>query len=293
MGIAGPLQYLVSGITIGAVYGLIALGFVVIYRCSRVVNMAQGSFVMLGTVLTVSFLKELGLPYPVAGLSAVIAVPIIAIIMYRAVIAPVLKVSLVAMIMITVGVAMLFENATLLKWGGYPVYSPPFTGSTSFDLGGVSISPQGLWVLLMTAVVLAGLYALINHTLIGKQMTATAINPVAASLVGISIERMVALAFVISAIIGALGGLSIGSIVPISFSSGMLLSLKGFVAAILGGWGKSTGAVVGGLGLGVVESLSAGFLPSGYRDGVAFAVLLLILYFRPSGILGSSLVEAE
>ncbi|MBI4786552.1 MAG: branched-chain amino acid ABC transporter permease [Chloroflexi bacterium] len=293
MSIEGLLQYLVSGISIGAVYALIALGFVTIYRCSRVVNLAQGSFVMLGTLFAIAFLKDLGWPYLAAGIGAVITVTLIALLMYRLVIAPILKVSLITMIMVTVGASMLFENAALLKWGGYPIYSPPFTGTEPIMLGSVAIPTQGLWVLATTVSALVFLYLFMNHTLIGKQMTATADNFVAASLVGISTGQMVALAFVISAIIGAMAGLAIGPIVPISYSSGAILSLKGFVAAVLGGWGKSTGAVLGGIALGVIESLAAAFLPSGYKDAVAFIVLLLILYFRPVGILGSSLAEAD
>ncbi|MBI4786040.1 MAG: branched-chain amino acid ABC transporter permease [Chloroflexi bacterium] len=293
MSIEGLLQYVVSGIAIGAVYALIALGFATIYRCSRIVNLAQGSFAMLGTMFVVAFLKDLGWPYLAAGIAAVVVVTLLALLMYWLVIAPILRISLIAMIMVTVGVNMLFENATLLKWGGYPLYSPAFSGTEPIMLGDVAISTQSLWVVGLTAVALLALYLLMNYTLIGKQMTATADNFTAASLVGISTGQMIALAFAISAVIGAMAGVAIGPIVPISFSSGGILSLKGFVAAALGGWGKSTGAVLGGLALGVVEAVAAAFLPSGYKDGIAFLVLLLILYLRPAGILGSSLAEAE
>jgi branched-chain amino acid transport system permease protein len=141
--------------------------------------------------------------------------------------------------------------------------------------------------------VLVALHILGNYTLVGKQMTATATRPAAASLCGISTGNMIILAFAISAVIGAIGGISIGSVVPISFESGGLLGLNGFVAAILGGWGSSSGAVVGGFTLGVLESLSTGFVPAGYKDAVAFLLLIIVLYFRPSGLLGTPSVEGE
>lgn len=285
------LQLLVSGITVGAIYSLIALGYVTIYRTSRVVNFAQGSFVMLGSLVAYSFLEELGLPHAIAAVAAVCSVVVVAVLMYSLVVAPILRVSLVAMIMATIGVAMVLENLSLIRWGGYAKNLPPFTGSEPIKVGGVAILPQTLWILLVTAVVLVALYLLNNRTRLGKKMTATALDPVAAELSGISTKRMVVFAFALSAAVGALSGVCIAPITPIGFSSGAVLGLKGFVAAILGGWGKTSGAVAGGFVLGIAESLATGFLPAGYKDGIAFVVLLLILYFRPSGIMGSSTAE--
>ena len=293
MDVANWLQLMVSGITVGAIYSLIALGYVTIYRTSRVVNFAQGSFVMLGALVAYSFLDQLGLPHVLAAVVAIAVVAAVGVGMYWLVVAPILRISLVAMIMATIGVAMVLENVSLLKWGGYAGSLPPFTGAKPIRVGGVAILPQSLWVLLVTVLVLLALYVLNNHTRTGKQMTATAIDPVAAELSGISTSRMVVLAFALSAAIGALSGIAIAPVTPIAFSSGAVLGLKGFVAAILGGWGKTTGAVVGGFVLGIAESLAIGFLPAGYKDAIAFLVLILILYFRPSGILGSSLAEAQ
>jgi branched-chain amino acid transport system permease protein len=285
------LQLLVSGITVGAIYGLIALGYVTIYRTSRVVNFAQGSFVMLGALVAYSLLEQLGLPHVLAGVIAIAVVVVVGLGTYWLVVAPILRVSLVAIIMATIGVAMVLENLSLLRWGGYPISLPPFTSAEPIRVGGVAILPQSLWVLLILVVVLGALYFLNNHTRVGKQMTATAIDPIAAELSGISTGRIILLAFALSAGIGALAGVAIAPVTPIGFTSGAALGLKGFVAAILGGWGKTTGAVVGGFVLGIAESLATGFLPAGYKDAVAFVVLLLILYFRPRGIVGSSLAE--
>lgn len=286
-------QLLVSGITMGSIYSLIALGYVTIYRTSRIVNMAQGSFVMLGGFICFSFLSEVGLPFWAAGLLGIISVAIIAIGMYRFVLAPIVKVSLVAMILCTVGLSILVENLALLRWGGFGKMLPAFTGEMSLFLGGVSVAPQSLWIVGVMIVVSVALYWLNSHTKIGRRMTATATNPSAASLCGVSTGRIVIVAFVISATIGALGGISIASVVPVSFQSGGVFGLNGFVAAILGGWGSSGGAVLGGLSLGLIQSLATGVVPAGYQDAIAFALFILVLYFRPQGILGAPVVDGQ
>jgi len=285
------VQLLISGITAGSVYALVGLGFTTIYQTSRVVNFAQGSFVMLSSVFAYSFISSLGLPFWAAGLLSIGGVVVVSLLMYRLVIAPLLSVSLVSMVMVTIGLSLFFENVTLLKWGGYNIPIPPFTGSHPILVRGVAISPQVLWVVGLTALVVTALYLLNNRTRVGKRMRATASDPFAAGLVGISPQKMVFLAFTISAAIGALGGLAIGSLTPVSFAAGGIYSLKGFVAAIFGGWGSTGGAVVGGFAIGIIEAISIGFLPSGYRDAVSFVVLLLVLYVRPQGLLRTPLME--
>ena len=246
---------------------------------------------MLSSVFAYSFISSWGLPFWAAGLLSIGGVVLVSLLMYRLVIAPLLSVSVVSMVMVTIGLSLFFESVTLLKWGGYPVPLPPFTGSAPIMVRGVAINPQVLWVVGLTALIVTALYVLNNWTRVGKRMRATASSPFAAGLVGISPEKMVFLAFAISAAIGGIGGLVIGSITPVSFAAGGLYSLKGFVAAIFGGWGSTGGAVVGGLTIGIIEALSIGFLPSGYRDAVTFVVLLLVLYLRPQGLLRTPLME--
>lgn len=287
------LQLLIAGITQGAIFSLIALGYVTIYRTSRVVNMAQGSFVMLGALFTYSFLEEMGLPFWLSAVIAIGGVIVVGLLMYRLVILPVLRVSMAAMILSTIGVSILLENLALLKWGGYGKGLPTFTGGGSIWVGGLAIPPQTLWIVGITAAVFLALHALNNYTFIGKQMTATATRPQAASLCGVSTATMVLLAFAISAAIGALGGISMASVVPVAFVSGGIFGLNGFVAAILGGWGSSAGAVVGGFTLGILQSLSTGIVPAGYKTAVAYVLLLVVLYFRPKGILGVETAEGE
>jgi branched-chain amino acid transport system permease protein len=287
------IQLLVTGVTLGSIYSLIALGYVTIYRTSRIVNMAQGAFVMFGAFFTYSFLSEVGLPYWLSAVLAIVAVVVIAIVMYLLVLRPLVKISLVSIILATMALSILFENFALLRWGGYGKSVPPFTGSKALFFGKVAVFPQSLWVIGLMIVVLVGLYLLNSRTRVGKQMTATANDPEAASLSGINTGRMILLAFGISAAIGALGGIAVTPINSTNYLSGGIYALSGFVAAILGGWGSSSGAVVGGLALGIIQSLVTGFLPAGYQDAVAYAILILVLYFRPTGLLGVPSGESE
>jgi branched-chain amino acid transport system permease protein len=292
MNVSQWLQLLISGIVTGAIYALVGLGYVTIYRTSRVVNFAQGSFVMLGALITYSLLNQAGLPFWLSGIISVLVVVAIAVAMYFLVIAPIIKVSLVSMILVTIGVSLLLENLALVKWGGYGLGIPSFPGERTLHLWRLNVDVQNLWVIAVAAVLFIGLWLLSNRTRVGKQMTATASDPLSASLSGISTTRMIVLAFAISAAIGAIGGICVGSITPMAYSTGGMLGLAGFIAAIVGGWGSSSGAIVGGLTVGIAESLASGFLPGGYRSAVAYVLLIIILYFRPSGILGSGAAEA-
>ena len=253
------MQLLVTGVTMGSIYSLIALGYVTIYRTSRIVNMAQGAFVMFGALFTFSFLSELGLPYWLSAIIGIVCVVVISVLMYLVVLRPLVKISLVSIILATIALSILFENFSLLRWGGYGKGLPAFTGEQAIFIGGVAVFRQSLWVIGLMIVVLIGLYLLNNFTLVGKQMTATANDPEAASLSGVHTGRVIVLAFAISAVIGALGGIAITPINFTSYLSGGIFALSGFVAAVLGGWGSSSGAVVGGLVLGAYPVPSYGF----------------------------------
>jgi branched-chain amino acid transport system permease protein len=287
------IQLLVTGVTMGSIYSLIALGYVTIYRTSRIVNMAQGAFVMFGAFFTFSFLSEFGLPYWLSAILGIICVVIVSLIMYVLVLKPLVKISLVSIILATLALSILFENFSLLRWGGYGKSIPYFTGEQVIRIGGVNVSRQSLWVIGLMIVVLLGLHLLTSYTRIGKQMSATAADPGAASLSGVNTGRMILLAFAISAAIGALGGIAVNPISQTTYMSGGMFALSGFVAAILGGWGSSSGAVVGGLALGIIQNLALGFVPAGNEDAIAYAILILFLYFRPTGLLGIPSSEGE
>jgi len=289
----GWIQFLVTGLAMGSIYALVALGYVTIYRASRVVNMAQGSFVMLGAFFCFSLLSQAGLPYWASGILSVVGVAVVSALVYVLVVKPILRVSLMAMVMATVGLSLLFENLVLIIWGGYGKNLPGFTGSGMLRFGGLNVAVQSLWVIGIMVVVFVALTLFMRYTRVGKQMTAVADNPSAATLSGVSTGRMVVLAFAMSAAIGGIGGIAMANVVPVSFSSGGILMLNGFVAGILGGWGSSAGAMVGGLALGVIQSFAGGLLPLGYQNVVAFGLLIAILYLRPQGLMGTLMVEGE
>jgi branched-chain amino acid transport system permease protein len=289
------LQLLESGITIGLVYGLVGLGYVTIYRTSGVVNFAQGEFVMLGGMMSYQFWTVWHLPYPVAMLLTVIAVPVIGVLFYEAVVGPLRRrhASVPILLMATIGLSFLVEAVATIVWTAYPIFGPTFSSVQTLRAGGVAVGTQDIWMIGVAIVLVCGLFYLTNRTRVGKAMTATATDPLAAGHVGIRAGSMIRLAFVISAIIGAVAGAAVSPIIPITTNMGTMLAVQGFVAAVIGGWGKPSGALVGGLVLGVVETLAGGFFPSGYKSAIGLLILLLVLYFRPSGILGASLTEAK
>jgi branched-chain amino acid transport system permease protein len=286
-------QLFTSGITMGAIYALVALGFVTIVRASQIINFAQGEFVMLGGVITFFFIKGAGLSYPLAALMAVIVVVIIGFLLHVLVIYPLRKASVLILIMATMGASIVLSNTSALLFGTLPKALPPFSGERPLEIGGFPIAPQNLWVLGAAFFLLSSLYLLSHRTLLGKAMEASSTDPLGADLVGISRNLMVFFAFGVSAGVGSIAGVLITPLFYTSYNAGTLLGLKGFIAAVLGGWGKNSGAILGGFALGIMESLSVAFIPSGYKDGVAFVILLLILYFRPKGILGSPFIDSR
>jgi branched-chain amino acid transport system permease protein len=286
-------QLLSSGITIGAIYALVALGFVTITRASQIINFAQGEFVMLGGVITFFLLKSLNLPYPLAALLAIMIVVMIGFLLQVSVIYPLRKASILILIIATIGASIFLSSTSGLIFGTLPKTLPSFSSEQPLQIWGVTIVPQSIWVLGTTFLLLIILYLLSHRTLLGKAMEASSTDPLGADLLGISRNLMVFIAFGVSAGIGAIAGILITPIFFTSYNSGTLLGLKGFIAAVLGGWGKNSGAILGGFALGIVESLSMAFIPSGYKDGVAFAILLLILNFRPKGILGSPFIDSR
>lgn len=284
-------QNMIAGIVIGSVYGLIALGYVTIYRCSAIVNFAQGAFAMLGALIAIELIRDEHLPYLLAAVIAMVGTSALGVLVYLVVVDRVRSELVVSQLMATLGVAMLIQGVMLVLGGGYPRTLPSFTSNEPWKIATVNVAQQGVWIIVIGVLIVAILYFVNNRTTFGKKMTATATDPMAASLVGISRRAMISWAFLISAAVGSAAGMALAAMTPMNFASGSAFGFKGFIAAVLGGWGKSSGALVGGVVLGVFETFGAAFLPSGYKDAVAFLLLLLVMYFRPSGLLGSSLVE--
>jgi branched-chain amino acid transport system permease protein len=279
------VQFLLTGLTVGAIYALVALGFAIIYNASHVINFAQGEFVMIGGMAAAGFVES-GLPLPLAALLAVGGAALVGLALEKLAVEPARGAPVVTLIIITIGASILLRGLAALVWDKKIHSLPAFSGEAPLKLGGATLLPQTLWVLGATVVTVALLWWFFNRTLTGKAILAVSHNRLAAQLMGISVRRVLLVSFGLSAALGALAGVLIA---PISFTSwdiGVMLGLKGFAAAILGGMGSGPGAIVGGLALGLIESLGAGYLSSAYKDVFAFVIILASLIFLPDGLAG-------
>ena len=284
------LQFLFSGLTIGAIYALVALGFTLIYNASDVINFAQGEFVMIGGMVTF-FAMAAGIPLPFAALIALVTAVIIGLLLHILAIEPARGASPVTLIIITIGASIFLRGIAAVVFDkNYHSY-PAFAGNEPLQIGGATVLPQSLIVLAGTLLIVVALWLLMTRTMIGKAMTATATNRLAARLVGINTALIVGLSFGVSAAIGAIGGILVTPITLTNYDVGTLLALKGFAAAMLGGMGHPLGAVVGGLVVGLLESFGAGYISSAYKDAIAFLVILGVLFVMPQGLFGRADVE--
>jgi len=263
------LQYIVSGITLGSIYGMIALGFTLIHNATGIVNFAQGEFVTYGALIAITCSATFGLPMPLALLVAVIA--------HRS--------SVITLIIITIGASILLRGIAMWLWGPDALPMRHFSGEIPMRLGAVAVLPQHIWIMGIVVCTMICLWLLGEKTQVGKAMRACAMDREAAQLVGIPAARMVTLSFALSGTLGGLAGAIVAPLAMGQYNMGIMLGLKGFAAAILGGMGNPVGAVIGGVLLGVLESLGAG-LESGFKDAIAFGVMLVVLLAKPTGIMG-------
>ena len=283
---ASLLQYLLAGLTIGAIYALVALGFSIVYNASQVINFAQGEFVMIGGMATV-WLANAGWPLPAAIPAAVLLAALVGLALERLAVEPARGAPVVTLIIITVGASILMRGLATLVWDKNVHPLKAFSGDTPIAFGGATLLPQSLWVLGATLVVVALLRWFFGGTLLGKALLATSHNRLAAQLCGINVRYVMLVAFGLSAALGGIAGILIAPITFTSWDVGVMLGLKGFAAAILGGMGSAPGAVLGGLVLGVTEAMGAGYISSAYKDVIAFGVMLAVLMFLPGGLLGA------
>jgi branched-chain amino acid transport system permease protein len=281
------LQYTISGLTVGAIYALVAIGYNIIYNVTEIINFAQGEFVMLGGLFAVFFVHTLHFPIAFAFLSAVVTTGMVGFAMERLVIRRARNASVLSLIIITIAMSILLKGAAMFWWGKDPYSLPAFTSGGPFIIGGAAIKRQALWVFAVSGFVVICLTLFFRRSMYGKAMLACADNPNAARMVGIPVRYMVLLSFTLSAAIGAAAGVIITPISLMEYDRGALLGLKGFGAAALGGLGQFHGALVAGVMLGLAESFCAGYLSSGYKDAVALVILLLALFFKPEGLFGS------
>ena len=277
-------QLLLTGITVGSIYALIGLGFVLIYGVTGILNFAQGEFSMLGALVCATMLGW-HLPLATAALISVAAVCALGALTERLAVEPAFGAHPLTLIIITFGVSMAFRGLALMLWGADPYPLPEFTPGPGLVLLGGVLVRQAVWAIGLSVAVVGALFAFFARTVPGAAVRACADNAFACRLVGISPRRMALVAFTLSAALGAVAGIVITPITGATYDMGLGLGLKGFVAAVIGGLSNAPAAVVGGYLVGIIESLATGYLVPGYASAITFLVLLVVLFLQREGLL--------
>lgn len=278
------VQYLVSGLTTGAIYALLAVGFVAIYNVTDVLNFAQGENAMLGALLMVTLHGQMGWPLLPAFALSVLLVALLGGFLYRVILWPARNAPHVNTLILTLGISIVIRGLALVYWGSDPYALTPFTAGKPVPFLSAIVPRQSLWVLGAMSLCVGGLYLFFQYTKLGKAVRACAVNRLAAPLMGINLLVMATLTFALGSALGAVGGAVVAPITLATYAMGSMLGLKGIVAAMMGGLTSAPRAVAGGLLLGVFEALAAGLISSGAKNGIAFAILVLILFVRPGGL---------
>jgi branched-chain amino acid transport system permease protein len=283
-------QVLISGLGVGCIYGLIGIGFCVIYNASGIVNFAQGSFVMLGGMVTYVLLQAFGVPLLVAAIVATGLVAALGVVIERLVVRPLWdrNAAMFVMILATLATQIVIERATQLLVGDQPKTIPVFTNLPPIKIGAIAIGYQIIWIIGASLVLIILLGLFFKRTIVGKAMRACSINREAASLHGISVARMLALSFALSAGLGAIAGVLLTPTQYTAFNVGTPFAISGFIAAIVGGFGRPFGAFLGGIALGLAQAVAIVVFGSGMKNVAALSVLLIFLFLRPQGILGTA-----
>ena len=296
------LQQIVNGLVQGSIYALVALGYTMVYGIMGLINFAHGEVVMIGTLVTITVAGSLikaGMPVALAGLAGLSASVLVCMalgwglerIAYR----PLRNAPRLTPLITAIGMSIVLQNLAMMIWGRNYLTFPALLPKINFEVAGAHFTFIQVVIVLVSAATMGGLLALIYRTKLGMAMRATAQNPAVASLMGVNINRVIAAAFVIGSALGALAGVMVGTYYEIAhYQMGFMLGLKAFTAAVLGGIGNLAGAMLGGLLLGLIEALGAGYigdLPGGclgshYQDIFAFIVLIVVLMFKPSGLFG-------
>lgn len=280
------LQYLLAGLTVGATYALAALGYTLVYNASGMINFAQGEFIMLGA-MTASALVAAGFPLSSSLAIAIAFTTLVGFAMAKFAVEPARTTSMTSLIIITLGAGQVIRGAVEIGLGKGNHALPGLSDDRPLNVLGAALAPQALWIMGISLVIVIALFWYFNTTMHGKALVATSHNRLAAQLVGINTMGVLTFSFALSATLGAIGGVLLAPITFTSYSAGTMLGLKGFVAAAFGGLGSSVGAVVGGLALGVIESMTAAYVSAAYKDAVAFVLIILLFLLAPHGLFGA------
>ncbi|WP_318503195.1 branched-chain amino acid ABC transporter permease [Bacillus sp. T3] len=277
------MQYLVTGLTVGSIYALLAIGFVTIYNITGVLNFAQGEFAMIGALTCITFANA-GFPMFVSIILATLITAVIGLIIERTAILYARDTSVIILIIITIGLSTFLKGMGLIVWGTNPKQLAPIIKGEPFQFMGAMINPQSIIIFVVLLILLAVLYLFFEKTYIGSALRASEKNPRAAKLMGINTSTMSALAFTLAAALGAIAGIMIAPITDATYEMGFLIGVKGFVGMVIGGMHSIPGAVAGALIVGLLEAFSSAYISTFYSDAITFAVLILVLFLKPNGI---------
>jgi branched-chain amino acid transport system permease protein len=285
------LQMMTSGLAMGSIYALVALGFVLIFNAVNVVNFAQGEFAMVPAFVAVWLMDMLKLPLPLTYVVTVIFMGIFGIVFQRVAYYPLRNRTFLPVVISTIGVGIFLQNGAQIVFGAEPFLMARPTSSKVLNIIGVCVDPQYIVIIICTLALLVFQYFFFEKTKLGKMMRATAQDKEMARLMGIRVAKMIAITFAYSSILGAVAGILIGPIFYVTKEMGGMLGLKAFCSTIVGGFGSVPGAILGGIFLGVVEVFAAYYISSAYRDAFAFIILILVLLLRPQGFFGEKIAE--
>jgi branched-chain amino acid transport system permease protein len=283
---ADLLQLLLAGLATGAIYALVAVGFTLLWQTSQTINFAQGEFVMVPAFFMLAAMQA-GLPFPVAILVGLLAsLLILGILFKKLLVDPMLRHGVLPLVIATIGLAILMKEAVREFYGADAQPFPPLAAVTNVSVLGAAIDVQSLIVFAISIAAVVSLQLFLNGTRTGRCMQATAQNPTVARLLGIPVERMILYTFLINAALVMLASVLLTPIYLAKFTNGEWLGLYAFIAAIVGGFNQVRGAIVGGLLLGVIDNFAAAYISSQYRMALPLLILIVVILFRPQGLLG-------
>ena len=289
--LADLLQALIAALSVGAMYAFVAVGVALVYNATNIINFAQGEFVMLGGMIMVSLYGDHNWPLLAAIPATLLLTMLAGLALMRVSFRPGSNTSLISVLIITIGASLFISGSAQHIWDADIHRFAPFSGDEPIAFAGAFIAPQSLWIIGIAVIVIGALTAFFQFSIYGKAMKACAVDRRAAELLGIGAANMVRLSFVMSAALGCIAGIIMTPLIMIDYAGGMLLAIKGFSAAMLGGMGSIVGAVIGGLVFALLESLAATYVSNAVKELITFVVIINVLLFMPRGIMGARRVE--
>ncbi len=285
--ISNLTQYLFSGITIGSIYALMAVSLVIVYKVSQLICFAQGEFFVCGALVMTTLVSK-GIPMPFAFILSIAIAMIMGALIQQVLIQPIQGSPVGVLLVMTIAILLALRGLALILWGRESHILPAFTKGEPLLILGATLQLQVLWILGITAVVLLLIWLFFEKTTLGLAIRACAENPLGASLMGISVQKASLFAWVWGSGIGALAGIAVAPLLFMQYTSGIMPMVKGFVAMSIGGLSSIVGSVVAGFLLGIIESYTVGVISSKFSDTIVFALLMVVLIFKPSGLFGKS-----